>query len=508
MARKKKGKKKKSCPTDINEDQYKAAPHSFVFHRGHVGRNVRQLVADTRTVMEPFTAKNLQVRKKNVLKDFVSVAGMLHVSHFIMYTKTEMGVYVRMCRLPRGPTLTFKAHDYCLTKDVISSLRKPNLEQMQFLNHPLVVLNNFTGAENHIKLMASMFQNLFPSINIHKVNLNDVKRCVMFNYEPESGMIDFRHYNIRVVPVGMSRGVKKLIQAKVPNLAKYGDISEYMTRAGYSSESEVELDGPMNEVVLPQNIKSRGNIKSAKSAVRLTELGPRLSLQLVKIEEGICNGQVMFHSFLTKTDVELAQIKAQKEKKQKQKEARRRQQEVNVARKQTEREDNKQRSLEGIRRKLEEEGEAGIEQPETKAPMDDDDDVEYYKAAVGHLPDEDTFVPGGAKRKKQQSLDRNVKLTKFDKKPKTDKLEQGKKPKPDKFGKANITSKQEQGGKKFNKKASDRKEQTGKGKGDGSQSKRAEMTPLQRMEERKKKKKKLKEKKMTKKLKGSKKKVK
>jgi len=45
----------------VKEEQYKSAPHSFVFHRGHVGKNIKQLVADTRLVMEPFTAKNLQV---------------------------------------------------------------------------------------------------------------------------------------------------------------------------------------------------------------------------------------------------------------------------------------------------------------------------------------------------------------------------------------------------------------------------------------------------------------
>lgn len=112
-----------------------------------------------------------QVRKKNVLKDFVSVAGLLHVSHFVMFTKTDIGVYMRLCRLPRGPTLTFKVHEYCLTKDVISSLKKPNLEEIQFLHHPLLVMNNFSGEENHTKLMSTMFQNMFPSINVHKVSV-------------------------------------------------------------------------------------------------------------------------------------------------------------------------------------------------------------------------------------------------------------------------------------------------------------------------------------------------
>lgn len=37
------------------------------------------------------------------------------------------------------------------------------------------------------------------------------------------------------------------------------------------SESEAELDGPHNEVVLAQDLGSRGNIKSSKSAIRLVK---------------------------------------------------------------------------------------------------------------------------------------------------------------------------------------------------------------------------------------------
>ena len=52
---------KKDQNPDPHEEEYKKAPHSFVFHRGHVGRNIKQLALDTRMVMEPFTAKRLQV---------------------------------------------------------------------------------------------------------------------------------------------------------------------------------------------------------------------------------------------------------------------------------------------------------------------------------------------------------------------------------------------------------------------------------------------------------------
>lgn len=110
-----------------------------------------------------------QVRKKNVLKDFVSVAGELGVSHFLIYTKSDINVHLRVCRLSRGPTLTFRVQDYTLCRDVVSALKKPNMDPKQFNHHPLLVMNNFSGGEMHIKLMSTMFQNMFPSININKV---------------------------------------------------------------------------------------------------------------------------------------------------------------------------------------------------------------------------------------------------------------------------------------------------------------------------------------------------
>ena len=45
------------------EEEYRKAPHSFVFHRGHVGKNILQLIKDMRQLMEPYTASKLQVHQ-------------------------------------------------------------------------------------------------------------------------------------------------------------------------------------------------------------------------------------------------------------------------------------------------------------------------------------------------------------------------------------------------------------------------------------------------------------
>lgn len=400
-------KKSRANAIHLAQEDFGTVPHSFVFHRGQIGKNVSQLIVDMRRVMEPYTAESLKVRKKNVLKDFAAVAGPLGVTHFLIFTKTENSVNLRLARLPRGPTLHFKVSQYSLIKDVVSSLKRHRMHDQQFTHHPLLVLNNFGVPGMHVKLMATMFQNMFPSINVHKVSLNAIKRCVMINYNPETQLIDFRHYSLKVVPVGMSKGIKKLLQEKFPNMSKFEDISELLMKGANLSESEAELDGDHNTTELPQVYAGRGNMKAQQSAVRLIEIGPRMTLQLIKIDEGMCEGNVLYHAIIEKTEAEIQEMLARKQKKLKLKAERKLNQERNVAVKKEQRDENKKRSLEGIKKKLPpkagEEGDSDAEDPgkeEDQAAADhsEDDEVEYYRQAVGQEPDEDMFP--ASKRKK------------------------------------------------------------------------------------------------------------
>lgn len=403
-------KKSRASAIHVAKEEYSSVPHSFVFHRGQIGKNVHELILNMKRVMEPFTAASLKVRKKNALKDFVSVAGPLGVTHFLVFSKTSTGVNFKVARLPRGPTLTFRVTQYSLVKDVVSSLKRHRMHEQQFTHPPLLILNNFGLPGMHIKLMATVFQHMFPSINVHKVNLNTIKRCVLMSYDPDSQLIEFRHYSLKVVPVGMSKGMKKLLQEKFPNMSKWEDISELLVKGANLSESEAEQDGEHNITELPQVYAGRGNMKAQQSAVRLTEIGPRMTLQLVKIEEGLNNGNVLYHSFIQKTEEEIKVTLARKEKKLKLKAQRRQKQEQDIQQKKEHREAHKQKSLEGIKRKklqsasdedneVEDPGMADDEKP----AEDDDDDVEYYRQEVGQEPDEDLQLKGG-KRKRGPSL--------------------------------------------------------------------------------------------------------
>lgn len=395
-------KKERAAALQQAQQDFSTVPHSFVFHRGRVGKNVRQLILDVRKVMEPYTARALKVRKKNSLKDFVAVAGPLGVTHFLVFSKSSSSINFKLFRLPGGPTLTFKVTQYSLIKDVVSSLKRHRMHEQQFTQHPLLVLSNFGLQQIHVKLMATMFQNMFPSINVHKVNLNSIKRCLLVSYDAEAQLLDFRHYSVKVVPVGVSKGLKKLLQEKFPNMSRLEDISELLVKDINLSESEAEQDGTHNILELPQAYAGRGNMKAQQSAVRLTEIGPRMTLQLVKVEEGLAQGNVLFHSFIHKTEAEVQEILARKEAKLQLKTERRRQQEAAVERKRQQREAHREKSLAGIRRKRQRDGDSDAEDPgapeeQDPARQSDESDAEYYRQEVGEEPDEDLF-PNRAKR--------------------------------------------------------------------------------------------------------------
>ncbi|KAJ1033952.1 hypothetical protein NDA16_000160 [Ustilago loliicola] len=340
-----------------------SAPKSFIIRTGKVPRSVSTLVQDTRKVMEPNTATRLRERNSNKLKDFISMAGPIGVTHLLIFGQTDAGTNLRILRAPRGPTLTFRVNKYALAKDVQASSRRPTPPGSEFVTPPLLVLNNFGGEERQIKLLVATFQNLFPPIQVQSMKLSQARRIVLLNYNSATGTIDWRHYLISVRPVGVSKSVRRVIEGtrsgsssrgargRLPDLSSTQDISDYVLgRTAASTNGEFETDAseaeseaedvadPRNKVHLHDRYVGRGNSANTQKAVRLREIGPRMELKLVKIEEGCNEGAVLFHEYIKKSAQEVTQQHRDHVEKKKLQEQRRLEQEQNVERKKAEKE--------------------------------------------------------------------------------------------------------------------------------------------------------------------------
>lgn len=255
--------------------------------------------------------------------------------------------------------------------------------------------------KNLESLITTVFQSLFPPIAPQTTPLTSIKRVLLLDRAPQpissststngtsddyppSYILYLRHYHINTKVTGLPRplrrlnnaeraisGDKTLKSSRTPNLGRMEDVADYFLGdpdKGYVSASETEAESDAEvEVLAPQARKVIGRrerdamrAKAAaadggengasirdprrapveKRAVKLTEIGPRMKLRLTKVEEGLCQGKVLWHEFIKKTKEEEMEMDELWEQRNKEKAERKRVQRENVERKKKEKKTN------------------------------------------------------------------------------------------------------------------------------------------------------------------------
>lgn len=257
-------------------------------------------------------------------------------------TQTNSGPNLNLARLPRGPGLNFKILKFSPCSFLRKTAKKSagDNSKIAFAHSPLVVLNNFDNAEHprHVKIVGTTIQAMFPAINVRTVKLNECRRVLLVNYDEEEDTFSFRHYMIRADPQGASRSVRKLLKSKIPDLGSRVDVSEIVEAnirfgddGGMTSDSEAE--DATAAVALPQDFPGKGNRAGKKSVVKLREIGPRMTLDLIKVQEGVFDGEVLYHKYQSRSESEIQAQRDSLTEKRKLAEERRAEQERNVAKK-------------------------------------------------------------------------------------------------------------------------------------------------------------------------------
>lgn len=379
--------------TDSEIDAADLPPRAFVFAKGSVPSQLKALVNDLKYMLSPNTATALRAQKRNKLRDFVDVAGPLHVSFFLIVSATAKNSYLRLVRSPRGPTLTFRIQSFSISSDLAASARKPySPSHAVWQTAPVLILSNFDKSVQHESLSSTMVQNLFPTLNVATARLMSFRRVVLVHQLPESegGGCELRQYVIEAAPTGISKGVKRLMRAtNLPSLGRYADITDYLNRGGYSSESGAETDEE-EKADLPQDYAGRNARKSQRVSIKLHEVGPRVSLSLLKVEEGLCDGATLYHSLVSKTEGEAAETEAKIQARAALKAERKQRQQDDVNRKR------QAKDKASTRTKRQRGARSGAEEAADDNDLDDevDDDEDWYRAEVGEEPEEQLALAG------------------------------------------------------------------------------------------------------------------
>jgi ribosome biogenesis protein SSF1/2 len=152
---------------------------------------------------------------------------------------------------------------------------------------------------------------MFPPLSTQTTSISSIRRVLLCNRtvnpsdDPENestDSIDIRHYSISTKPVGLPRLVRKTAASstQLPNLGKLADVADFVLNGNdYDSASEVDED----EKVDIRTLSVKRESETQQRAIKLTEIGPRLQIELVKIEEGMCDGKVLYHRYVHKSKV-------------------------------------------------------------------------------------------------------------------------------------------------------------------------------------------------------------
>ena len=304
------------------------------------------------------------------------------MTHFLLFSRSKSNrTNLRIALTPRGPTLHFQIEKYSLCKDVAKAQKRPHAGGTEYTTPPLLVMNNFTTPQSvetpEIQdpvlkqlesLTTTIFQSMFPPISPQNTPLSSIRRIMLLNRETTGKgtyVLNLRHYAITTRKTGVSKRIRRLDPAEqrqrekkgnsMPDLGRLEDVADYLldpAAGGYTSASETELDTDAEVEVLetgPRKVMSRKEIsrreagsdklraKSGrtveKRAVKLVELGPRMKMRMVKVEEGLCEGKVMWHEFVRKTKAEEKEMESKWAKRKAEKEQRKKVQKENVERK-------------------------------------------------------------------------------------------------------------------------------------------------------------------------------
>ena len=421
-------------------------PKSLIVRRGKTCNEMNELVNDLRRMMLPYTAMNYQdtnttKSKKISLQQYsTGIALPMGITHIMQLSQSSSSnteenhdyCNLRIARVPEGPVLYFRIHQFTLIRHIQSIQRKPiALNTTSMTNYsPIVVTNNFGDhtAASHIKLLRITFQNLFPQINVSTIKLKDCRRVVLFNLIDSTSneeskdnqviqIIEMRHYAVKATPLGMNRKVRRILEVAKktnkapPNLHNVHDIADYITNQSTSmngsttssintnqndamSDSEPE-DDVEHHVTLPDTYVGVGNVAKQKSALKLVEIGPRLSLQLLKVEKGLSdtNKIVLYNVHVTKSKEEIESKQNEINMAKQLKEERKRVQEQNVDQKRRLKEQKLQQKQLKIQQKQQQEGDDTVLDSHDIPNRDDDnmdeDDDNYKIEGVSSSDDDD-----------------------------------------------------------------------------------------------------------------------
>merc|ERR1719259_43602 len=230
------------APTQQAQQPAAAGPRVLVVQRGALGAASR-LLGDIRGLLAPHVARHKVLRKTRP-SDLVEASRGLSLSHCILLSRTEAGLYLKVAAMPRGPTVTYRVEGYSSCSDIARSQPRPASASPASLRAPAtLMLHGLAPASGprEAQLVAASTLQLFAKFSPADCRSRDIKRCCLLQRAADD-TLQLRHYALRLAKASSNRLIRKLANGKVPSLAKLETFDEALEKVGLLSDTEGEDD--------------------------------------------------------------------------------------------------------------------------------------------------------------------------------------------------------------------------------------------------------------------------
>ncbi|KNH04728.1 peter pan protein [Perkinsela sp. CCAP 1560/4] len=290
------------------EQAYLSRCRNAVLHNGSANSLVEKLIVDWRKTLLPCAPYSYhsshKIHKKLNLKNLNKLIKDGNLSHLHIFHVGEFGVTMRIARSPNGPTLYFRVESFTLVRDVIKfQHRHHGGDHKLFTQPPIIVLNQFSFSDKKahsedsmaIQIAGEMLRSMIDVATKENVSHMGKYGRILFFSRVSTGdslkdgtniLIEVRHYTV------LGRSASKKTQL-IEDLSK-GTISSSLlkkiSQGGDGSQCCEDLVRDLDG--------NRDVLKSAddESKIQLVEIGPRLTLRLLRIEQGLCGGTAIWPS--------------------------------------------------------------------------------------------------------------------------------------------------------------------------------------------------------------------
>ncbi|MES1902774.1 MAG: hypothetical protein MHPSP_001894, partial [Paramarteilia canceri] len=277
-------------------------PNPCILMRGKYSESLKVLKNDIKNVFQPLTLIKSESFSQLSFKKIAESLSVVKATHLMVLSDGLDCPILRVARSPAGPTITFRIKNHAVSQDVRFMKPDASLEAKHFFttSHPFLITSNFNSELGHLKIASVLLQNMFPIFDIEESELKLFKRCAIFNYNEETQDIDFRHYlkkyfsSIIKTPLSSNDSISKLSGSGLIKMTDISDISDFVLKSSENNDK--------NENLLSNNSTSTFE---SKYSLRLKEIGPRMKMEIMKIEEDFFDGKVLYHNEIKKSAKEM-----------------------------------------------------------------------------------------------------------------------------------------------------------------------------------------------------------